>query len=87
MDFLLILQSPFNIITYSIIGDDRAPNLFSINPSSGIISTSSQSLFSDPNTLYTVGQNKYLPVKWIDLWLKFLCWTCHLLSIEIVCNL
>lgn len=52
--YFFILQSPFNVITYSIIGDDRAPNLFNINPASGVISTSSQSLFSDPNTLYTV---------------------------------
>ncbi|KAK3089813.1 hypothetical protein FSP39_006721 [Pinctada imbricata] len=47
-------QAPFNTITYSIIGDERAPTLFSINQVSGVITTSSTSLFSDPNTLYTI---------------------------------
>ena len=31
-------QAPYNTVTYSIIGDDDAPNYFSINPASGVIS-------------------------------------------------
>ena len=31
-------QAPYNTVTYSIIGDDEAPNYFSINPASGVIS-------------------------------------------------
>lgn len=57
--FLFQIQAPFNTITYSIIGDERAPTLFSINQVSGVITTSSTSLFSDPNTLYTVSTRLY----------------------------
>ena len=31
-------QSPYNSVSYSIIGDDAAPGLFTISPSSGMIS-------------------------------------------------
>ncbi|XP_062579030.1 protocadherin Fat 3-like [Saccostrea cucullata] len=32
-------DSPFNTLTYSLIGDDPAPSVFQINPSTGAIST------------------------------------------------
>lgn len=36
---LTILQSPFNVLTYSLIGDDAATTVFQINPNTGAIST------------------------------------------------
>lgn len=36
---LTILQSPFNVLTYSLIGDDAATTVFQINPNTGVIST------------------------------------------------
>ncbi|XP_062611587.1 cadherin EGF LAG seven-pass G-type receptor 2-like, partial [Saccostrea cucullata] len=34
-----VSQSPFNTLTYSLIGDDSVPSVFQINPSTGAIST------------------------------------------------
>ncbi|KAH3873302.1 hypothetical protein DPMN_036534 [Dreissena polymorpha] len=36
-------QAPYNTVRYSIIGDDIAPSLFAINPSTGMISYASNS--------------------------------------------
>lgn len=36
---LTILQSPFNVLTYSLIGDDAATTVFQINPNTGAITT------------------------------------------------
>ncbi|KAJ8316548.1 hypothetical protein KUTeg_005899, partial [Tegillarca granosa] len=47
-------RAPFNEIRYSIIGDDRAPQLFNIDQFTGVIRTSSQSLITDSNTAYTI---------------------------------
>ncbi|WAQ95445.1 FAT4-like protein [Mya arenaria] len=46
--------APYNTVTYSIIGDEPSPSRFSINPSNGLISTTSQGLFSDSNSFYVV---------------------------------
>lgn len=35
----IILQNPFNNLTYSMIGDDAATSVFEINPRTGAIST------------------------------------------------
>ena len=44
-------QSPFNAVTYTINGDDSAPNYFSINSTTGEI-TLVQSLVEDTLTAY-----------------------------------
>ncbi|KAL8559117.1 hypothetical protein ACOMHN_046165 [Nucella lapillus] len=46
--------APYNKVTYSIIGDDQAPSLFSINAVSGRISTSTRSLAGDTALVYRV---------------------------------
>ncbi|RUS85645.1 hypothetical protein EGW08_006591, partial [Elysia chlorotica] len=46
--------SPFNAVSYSIIGDDNSPALFSINANSGLISIASSSLASDPKSSHFV---------------------------------
>lgn len=50
---IVSLQSPFNVVTYSIIGDDQAPTLFNINPSTGFISMSS-GINNDGTSFYQV---------------------------------
>ena len=47
-------QNPFNVVTYSIIGDDNSPALFNINAGSGLISIASSSLASDPKSSHFV---------------------------------
>ncbi|RUS81173.1 hypothetical protein EGW08_011081 [Elysia chlorotica] len=47
-------ESPFNAVSYSIIGDDNSPALFSINANSGLISIASSSLASDPKSSHFV---------------------------------
>lgn len=56
IDIVSMFQNPFNSVSYSIIGDDQAQNRFFINPSSGIITTSGQSLTNDVNSFYTVSR-------------------------------
>ena len=45
--------APFNVISYRIIGDNKAPSFFRINPRSGDINLNS-TLESDSDTAYTV---------------------------------
>ena len=45
--------APFNVISYRIIGDNKAPSFFRINPRSGDINLNS-ALESDSDTAYTV---------------------------------
>ena len=46
-------QAPYNTVTYTIIGDDEAPNYFTINSFTGVISVS-QSLLNDDSSFYRV---------------------------------
>ena len=46
-----MFQAPYNTVTYSVIGDDQAPNFFSLNPATGVISVA-QSLFNDQASTY-----------------------------------
>ena len=46
-------EAPFNVITYRIIGDNKAPSFFRINPQSGDINLNT-TLDSDSDTAYTV---------------------------------
>ncbi|GFN78435.1 protocadherin fat 4, partial [Plakobranchus ocellatus] len=48
------IVTPFNLVTYSIIGDDNSPALFNINAGSGLISIASASLASDPKSTHFV---------------------------------
>ena len=45
--------APFNVISYRIIGDNKSPSFFRINPASGDINLNS-TLESDSDTAYTV---------------------------------
>ena len=57
MVLLLKFQNPFNVVTYSIIGDDNAPNLFFITPQTGLI-TLSNTVNTDNSNVYRVGNSK-----------------------------
>ncbi|XP_046579033.1 protocadherin Fat 4-like [Haliotis rubra] len=46
------LRAPFNTVSYTVIGDDNAPNMFTIGAQSGDISTNSQDLQSDTASEY-----------------------------------
>ena len=50
---ILLFQNPFNVLQYSIIGDDAAPTYFQIDSTTGVI-TMRQSISSDPTDIYTV---------------------------------
>lgn len=48
--FIYILQSPFNVVRYSIIGDDAATTYFRINDTTGLISLNSGINFDTQST-------------------------------------
>jgi len=49
------MDGRYSRVTYDLIGDDNAPVLFNINPTSGAITISSAGLLSDSSSLYQVG--------------------------------
>ena len=48
-----MLQSPFNVVTLSIIGDDSATTFFGIDSNTGTINLA-RSILTDTETSYTV---------------------------------
>ena len=52
----MLLQDPFNMLKYEIIGDDAAPSYFRIEPTSGRIVVNGN-LESDGTRMYSVSFN------------------------------
>lgn len=58
---LFFLQKPFNEVTFSLIGDDKAPSIFQINPKSGLITVSKPNdLQNDKSSSYKVNSLRVL---------------------------
>ena len=55
-DIVQLLQAPYNVVTYTLIGDDQAPNFFAIDKTTGQISVK-RSLNDDSSVVYKVSYN------------------------------